>query len=253
MSSRAEPMRDENDCILHWYGLCHDMDDEMYAQDGLRRSEQRYRHLFHHTPVGLWQLDGRPYSAMFQKLRADGVWSDGTPVTADDFVYAFRRLEDPAQFVEVADLLIGDGDLRRHFLLDQLLHDELAAQALLHVVGGELPRVELLLELLACRPNLVLELGLALELSAAEPVPHAARDEDRGGGQQRRPVLDLPHGELVRAVPRGDRTGGPLRIRAQPLNITPFGGRNQRQQRGDDFRRAETLGRARSADDRARR
>ncbi len=73
MSSRAEPMRDENDCILHWYGLCHDIDDEMHAQEGLRRSEQRYRHLFHHTPVGLWQLDGRPYSAMFQKLRADGV------------------------------------------------------------------------------------------------------------------------------------------------------------------------------------
>ena len=73
MSSRAEPMRDEDGRILHWYGLCHDIDDEMRTQDGLRRSEQRSRHLFHHTPVGLWQLDGRPYSAMFQKLRADGV------------------------------------------------------------------------------------------------------------------------------------------------------------------------------------
>lgn len=29
-------------------------------------------------------------------LRADGRWSDGTPVTADDFVFAWRRLVDPA-------------------------------------------------------------------------------------------------------------------------------------------------------------
>lgn len=29
-------------------------------------------------------------------LREDGKWSDGTPLTADDFVYAFRRLFDPA-------------------------------------------------------------------------------------------------------------------------------------------------------------
>jgi len=39
------------------------------------------------------------------KLRADAVWSDGTPVTADDFVYAFRRLEDPATGAEYASML----------------------------------------------------------------------------------------------------------------------------------------------------
>jgi PAS domain S-box-containing protein len=39
----------------------------------LEKSEQRYRHLFHHTPVALWQLDGRPYVDIFQQLRADGV------------------------------------------------------------------------------------------------------------------------------------------------------------------------------------
>ena len=37
--------------------------------------------------------DGTVYTF---KLRKDGVWSDGSPVTADDFVYSFRRLEDPA-------------------------------------------------------------------------------------------------------------------------------------------------------------
>ena len=37
--------------------------------------------------------DGTVYTF---KLRADAVWSNGDPVTADDFVYSFRRLEDPA-------------------------------------------------------------------------------------------------------------------------------------------------------------
>ncbi|MEA1677082.1 peptide ABC transporter substrate-binding protein [Nitrospirillum sp. BR 11163] len=36
--------------------------------------------------------DGRIYTF---KLRADAKWSDGTPVTADDFVFSWRRLADP--------------------------------------------------------------------------------------------------------------------------------------------------------------
>ena len=46
--------------------------------------------------------DGTVYTF---KLRADGVWSDGSPLTADDFVYAFRRLEDPATAAEYASML----------------------------------------------------------------------------------------------------------------------------------------------------
>ncbi len=46
--------------------------------------------------------DGTVYTF---KLRANGVWSDGSPVTAEDFVYAFRRLEDPATGAEYASML----------------------------------------------------------------------------------------------------------------------------------------------------
>ncbi|MCO5063170.1 MAG: peptide ABC transporter substrate-binding protein [Rhizobiaceae bacterium] len=46
--------------------------------------------------------DGKTYTF---KLRADAVWSDGSPVTADDFVYSFRRLEDPATGAEYASML----------------------------------------------------------------------------------------------------------------------------------------------------
>ncbi|MER8430421.1 peptide ABC transporter substrate-binding protein [Mesorhizobium caraganae] len=46
--------------------------------------------------------DGTVYTF---KLRKDGLWSDGSPVTADDFVYSFRRLEDPATAAEYASML----------------------------------------------------------------------------------------------------------------------------------------------------
>ena len=51
--------------------------------------------------------DGRTYSF---KLRADGRWSDGTPVTAQDFVYSWRRLVDPrtaAPYAYFLDRVVG--------------------------------------------------------------------------------------------------------------------------------------------------
>ncbi len=46
--------------------------------------------------------DGTVYTF---KLRKDAVWSDGSPVTAEDFVYSFHRLEDPATGAEYASML----------------------------------------------------------------------------------------------------------------------------------------------------
>jgi len=46
--------------------------------------------------------DGKTYTF---KLRAGATWSDGTPVTADDFVYSWRRLQDPATAAEYASML----------------------------------------------------------------------------------------------------------------------------------------------------
>jgi PAS domain S-box-containing protein len=50
-----------------------DISTRKHAFAELEASERRYRHLFHQTPVALWQLDARPYIAMFRQLRADGV------------------------------------------------------------------------------------------------------------------------------------------------------------------------------------
>jgi oligopeptide transport system substrate-binding protein len=46
--------------------------------------------------------DGKTYTF---KLRADGKWSDGSPVTAHDFVFSWRRLTDPATAAEYAYML----------------------------------------------------------------------------------------------------------------------------------------------------
>ena len=39
----------------------------------LEASEQRYRHLFHHMPVALWQLNARGVLELFKQLRSEGV------------------------------------------------------------------------------------------------------------------------------------------------------------------------------------
>src|SRR5438105_14490946 len=53
--------------------------------------------------------DGKVYTF---KLRANGKWSDGTPVTADDFVFSWRRLLEQATASQYAYMLypIVNGD-----------------------------------------------------------------------------------------------------------------------------------------------
>ncbi len=54
MSSRAEPVRDERGRIVQWYGLCHDIDDEVRAEEALRRSERQLQQLIDTVPANIW-------------------------------------------------------------------------------------------------------------------------------------------------------------------------------------------------------
>ncbi|WP_376705943.1 MASE1 domain-containing protein [Mesorhizobium sp. ISC25] len=54
MSSRAEPMRDHTGRIVQWYGLCHDIDDQMQAEEALRRSELQLQQMIDAVPVRIW-------------------------------------------------------------------------------------------------------------------------------------------------------------------------------------------------------
>ncbi|MER8953538.1 MASE1 domain-containing protein [Mesorhizobium sp. M0833] len=54
MSSRAESMRDHAGLIVQWYGLCHDIDDQMQAEEALRRSELQLQQMIDAVPVRIW-------------------------------------------------------------------------------------------------------------------------------------------------------------------------------------------------------
>ena len=67
-----------------------------------------------------WEVASDNKSMTFH-LRKDAKWSDGTPLTANDFVYAFRRLANPknncdyrwvlAEIVNGEDIAYGDGSI----------------------------------------------------------------------------------------------------------------------------------------------
>ncbi|PVE22624.1 ATPase [Microvirga sp. KLBC 81] len=54
MSSRAEPLRNQNGRIVQWYGLCHDIDDQMNAEEALRRSERQLQQMIDAVPAVIW-------------------------------------------------------------------------------------------------------------------------------------------------------------------------------------------------------
>ncbi|WP_246777134.1 PAS domain-containing sensor histidine kinase [Microvirga sp. VF16] len=54
MSSRAEPLRDQDGEIVQWYGLCHDIDDQMHAEEALRQSEQQLQQMIDTVPAIIW-------------------------------------------------------------------------------------------------------------------------------------------------------------------------------------------------------
>jgi PAS domain S-box-containing protein len=51
MSSRAEPMRNAQGRIVQWYGMCHDIDDQMQTEEALRESERMFRQLVETLPA----------------------------------------------------------------------------------------------------------------------------------------------------------------------------------------------------------
>src|SRR3546814_580692 len=51
LSSRAEPLRDQDGRIVQWYGLCHDIDDQVKAEEALRKSEQQLQQMIDAVPV----------------------------------------------------------------------------------------------------------------------------------------------------------------------------------------------------------
>jgi PAS domain S-box-containing protein len=62
---------------LEFVGAVMDISARKGIEEALRQSEQRYRHLFQHMPIALWQLNARRVVELFEGLRAQGVMELG--------------------------------------------------------------------------------------------------------------------------------------------------------------------------------
>lgn len=54
---RAEPIRDDQDRVVQWFGTCTDIDDRKRAEEALRQSDVEYRAIFENAAVGKVLLD----------------------------------------------------------------------------------------------------------------------------------------------------------------------------------------------------
>ena len=71
MSGRAEPIRDEGGRITQWYGLAHDVDDQVRAEEALRQSEQQLRQMIYAVPVRIWSIPAAGGPIAFNKRFQD--------------------------------------------------------------------------------------------------------------------------------------------------------------------------------------
>lgn len=81
MSSRAEPVRDDAGAVVQWYGICHDIDDQVHAEDRLRRSQRELQQLIDTVPVQIWCVTAEGQPAYVNKTMADFT---GMPLQAFD-------------------------------------------------------------------------------------------------------------------------------------------------------------------------
>jgi PAS domain S-box-containing protein len=99
MSSRAEPLRDPDGNIVQWYGLCHDIDDQVHAEEAVRQSEHQLRQMIDAVPVRAFSTTPAGKTTHFNKRYEDYLRS---------IIPNFDDLEEPRVSKLVQDLLHPD-------------------------------------------------------------------------------------------------------------------------------------------------
>nr|WP_244642100.1 PAS domain-containing protein [Chelatococcus reniformis] len=99
MSGSAEPMRDQGGCIVHWYGLFHDIDDQLHAEEAVRRSERELQQLIDALPVHIWSWtpEGKLSYVSRRYLEHLGL----SEVNFEDFTRVVQALVHPEDGAEV--------------------------------------------------------------------------------------------------------------------------------------------------------
>jgi signal transduction histidine kinase len=71
MEGRAEPLRDRSGTIVQWYTAAIDIDDEVRAQEALRRSERQLQQMIDAVPVRIWSTTPDGGTIYFNKRYQD--------------------------------------------------------------------------------------------------------------------------------------------------------------------------------------
>jgi PAS domain S-box-containing protein len=84
ISENVRALRDDTGRVQRLQGFVSDISARKRAESALRTSEERFRVLFEHSPIGIVEYDYRPTAAWLDELRAAGVedleaWFDAHP------------------------------------------------------------------------------------------------------------------------------------------------------------------------------
>jgi signal transduction histidine kinase len=89
---------------LQFVGAVMDITARRKSEEALRNSEQRYRHLFQHMPIALWQVNASKVVELFKGLRAEGV-TELRPYI-DQHPHFMQQLMDAVKIEEVNERMI---------------------------------------------------------------------------------------------------------------------------------------------------
>jgi PAS domain S-box-containing protein len=103
MEGSAEPLRDENGRIVQWYGLCHDIEDQLHAEETLRGREQELSLLVDMVPSNLWRLTPDGETTLANKHMSDFLGMDLGDKSQLETV--FDTIFHPDDVEEVRDVL----------------------------------------------------------------------------------------------------------------------------------------------------
>lgn len=93
MAASAEAMRDQDGCVAQWYGLCHDIDDQLQSEQALRNSKQQLEQMIDAVPINILSYDpvGKVTSTSKRYLDSVGV----PPAHVKDFEALAKHLAHP--------------------------------------------------------------------------------------------------------------------------------------------------------------